>query len=557
MTATLTINKANLTIYIDNKTSIYGQPLMELTYRMSGNIYNDEVQVYLQKQSGSNAGTYTITAQANNANYNITTYDGTYTIAKASYDLSEVTFLSESVVYDGHSHSILIDGSLPSGLSVSYEGNDQVEVGNYTIQANFTNNNDNYYDVSPRQVRLTILPATIEGVTLSSKSVDYDGQTHSLDVEGLPEDANLTFTSTNAFRASGTYQISAIVSKHGHSDLYLTATLTIVGKDIDMSKISFPNQTFVYDGLEKVSMLEGPLPEGIIGVDYSNNRRTDVGEIYPVVRFLVDEAYNPISNRTATLTITKASIEQMSFTGGVFTYDGLVKSFHISELFTRYGDKLDVTYSGDLTYIDAGTYVVTATFTHSNYEPLLITSELLIEKASRQFSIDDFTYIVTDGEVLINPFEFDDLLYFSVNDEPYQMGTEILNLEADTLYNISLYLEETDNYLMSDIVNFQVRTYGSILEVENLFEDIEGISITTRDDILLIMEGMEKLAEEDYEKMMIQLDALIGDYNNWIGTLTQEYQIAEQIEQRILPYELFIPNNIIIPIEQCRKREKL
>lgn len=77
-----TIEAAEITIKADNKTSKYGENLQELTYAItSGEIYNnDNLNIVLNKQAGTNKGTYIIYCSASNSNYQITTINGNYTI---------------------------------------------------------------------------------------------------------------------------------------------------------------------------------------------------------------------------------------------------------------------------------------------------------------------------------------------------------------------------------------------------------------------------------------------------------------------------------------------
>ena len=57
---------------------------------------------------------------------------------KLGYDMSDITFDDLTVDYDGNPHSIYIKGDLPTGVAVSYEGNNQIEKGEYEVIANFT-----------------------------------------------------------------------------------------------------------------------------------------------------------------------------------------------------------------------------------------------------------------------------------------------------------------------------------------------------------------------------------------------------------------------------------
>ena len=50
-----------------------------------------------------------------------------------SYDMSNVSFDNLEVVYDGSAHSLAIEGTLPEGVTVTYSGNEQVNVESATL----------------------------------------------------------------------------------------------------------------------------------------------------------------------------------------------------------------------------------------------------------------------------------------------------------------------------------------------------------------------------------------------------------------------------------------
>jgi len=58
-------------------------------------------------------------------------------VAKANINISGVTFANKTVFRDGNPHSILIGGTLPNGVSVEYDGNEQTEAGAHIVTAMF------------------------------------------------------------------------------------------------------------------------------------------------------------------------------------------------------------------------------------------------------------------------------------------------------------------------------------------------------------------------------------------------------------------------------------
>ncbi len=77
-------------------------------------------------------------------------------IVKAKYDMSGVTFKKKTFTYDGKEHSIKISGTLPEGVSVTYEGNGVVAAGTYTVVAKFTGDSKNYEAIPDMTAVMTI-----------------------------------------------------------------------------------------------------------------------------------------------------------------------------------------------------------------------------------------------------------------------------------------------------------------------------------------------------------------------------------------------------------------
>lgn len=98
---------------------------------------------------GASAPTYTLTADdvgkivrviitATDCNGTVTS-GATAAISKANVDMSGILFADKTVIHNGKAHSILIDGALPDGITVSkYIGNGQANEGTYTITVKFT-----------------------------------------------------------------------------------------------------------------------------------------------------------------------------------------------------------------------------------------------------------------------------------------------------------------------------------------------------------------------------------------------------------------------------------
>ena len=88
---TFMINPAPITITVDNKSSIYGQDLEELTYTLEGTIYgNDDLDIELIPITATEVGTYDIeiTYEENN-NYDVGVENGIYKIYHTIYTFKD------------------------------------------------------------------------------------------------------------------------------------------------------------------------------------------------------------------------------------------------------------------------------------------------------------------------------------------------------------------------------------------------------------------------------------------------------------------------------------
>ncbi|MDE5618142.1 MAG: hypothetical protein K2I79_01485, partial [Clostridia bacterium] len=118
----------------------------------------------------------------------------TVNVGKGDYDMSNVKFEDKTVTYNGQEHSIEISGDLPEGVSVSYEGNGQIEVNEegYIVTAKFTHSNPNYNAIPDKTAKLIISDKPVydmSGVTFEDVTdAVYDGEEHSIELSGeLPE----------------------------------------------------------------------------------------------------------------------------------------------------------------------------------------------------------------------------------------------------------------------------------------------------------------------------------------------------------------------------------
>ena len=329
----------------------------------------DDITVTYEGNGQISAGEYTITAKftAPEQYGTLPNLTATLTITKATYDMSGVVFANTTVTYNGQEHSIYAT-NLPNGVSVTYENNGQIHVGEYEITAKFTGDSTNYELIPNKTAKLNITPAELSGISFDNKSFVYDGQPKSLFINiELPDGVSVTYEG-NGMTTVGKYTVKAIfTTTSDYKPLpELTATLTIMKATYDMSGVVFENTTVTYNG-EEHSIFATNLPAGV-SVAYEGNGKVNAGTYTVTAKFSGDATnYYLIENKTATLTIDKATYDMSGvvFDDLTVKYDGGQHSITATNL----PEGVSVTYENN-NQIEKGEYTIIAKFTGDsvNYE---------------------------------------------------------------------------------------------------------------------------------------------------------------------------------------------
>ena len=257
----------------------------------------------------TNAGTYTITAvfSHNNPNYNaIDSITAQLTIEKADYVL-DIEFNNKTVTYNGEIQKLEITGDLPEGVTVSYENNNNKNVGEYEVTAIFSGDVINHNLISSITRTLTIEKADYElNITFTNTSKVYNGLAQSIEIEGtLPDTLSVSYTGGGVNVGSYSITTTFTNSDSNYNDVSnMTATLTITKATYNMTGISFANKTVDYNGSEQGITISGTLPTGV-DVNYTGYA-TNAGNHMITANFTGDSTnYELIPSMTATLTINK------------------------------------------------------------------------------------------------------------------------------------------------------------------------------------------------------------------------------------------------------------
>lgn len=323
--------------------------------------------------SFKDVGTYHVTATIAGGYYATTTATATLTIVQPS--LSGITFTDKTFVYDGTQKKIEITGKLMEGASVSYSirglndatvddgaTNGTTQVGVYEVTATFGGNLVGNTLVA----YLTILKAT-HRVSLSNKTVTYNGNEHTLALPTLPIGMSV-------------------------------ASSTVSGKELDSNHNPTKPVSATQNGKNVVT-------------------RTNAGNYTITVNFNGGRNYNDTSSsasliiQTANLTIS--FLKTNAYNGKDWEYDGTpheVKATVSNEADVSISYSYSGTLSGsDNIFRDVGTYNLTATLNGgSNYYAASASVTFSITKANLTTTLNNktedytgspHTYTLTNGIV--------------------------------------------------------------------------------------------------------------------------------------------------------------
>ena len=188
----------------------------------------------------------------------------TFTVEKADYDMSGVTFANASKVYNGATQSVEISGVLPTGadgikVTVSYSEGIK-NVGSKVINATFATESDNYNAPEAMTATLTVTAKELTVTEVSAQNKTYDGTT-AIEVNGSlagvvgSDDVTLEISGTAVDKNVGTNKTVAVSASISGADSgnYTLAevddvTVTITAKAVN---VVWGELTLEYDGTAK------------------------------------------------------------------------------------------------------------------------------------------------------------------------------------------------------------------------------------------------------------------------------------------------------------------
>ena len=223
-----------------------------------------------KENSKISAGKYTAVATLDydNENYNeISLDDCKWEIKKATLDMSEAAWnYKEAFTYDGTTHTVEVTG-LPTNVTPEYTDNSYKNAGKYTATVTFSYDKDNYEEISLDDLDWEIKKATLdmsEAAWNYEEAFTYDGTTHTVEVEGLPEGVTPEYTN-NSYKNAGSYTATVTFSydKDNYEEISLDDLDWVIEK-ASVGTITFEDDdSVIYDGETHYITIKETLPEEV------------------------------------------------------------------------------------------------------------------------------------------------------------------------------------------------------------------------------------------------------------------------------------------------------
>lgn len=433
-------------------------------------------------------------------------------------DMSGISFESKSYVYDGLEHELVIKGTLPEGVTVSYENNKLTDVGTVEATAKFTHKNSKVV-IPDMKATLTVTPATgdIGKATFKNKTVIYDGTEHELTVQGeLPEGVTVTYEN-NKLTNVGTVEAVAHF-RHENSNIIIPdakATLTVIPADGSIGTATFTDKTVEYDGTEHELTVEGILPEGV-SVSYTANKLTMPGSIEVTASFTSENPNYTFKDIKATLTVTKVvlSPEEIGLVQSEFVYNGNPHSVSLD-----LPDYIKYTIiNGEAT--DAGEYTCLVQFDKETVDAEDTTLDWIITKAA------------IDEEILKNvKFDSKTLVYDGSEHSLAVEGAEVLPEGSSISYSAGNKLTKPGTVNVTATIrndNYNDVVLKATLTINKAVIDMSSV---TFDDAVFEYDGQEKQITANGIPENVDVKYIgNGQKNAGVHTVTANFSVKENAD---------------------------
>ena len=547
----LIINKALVTLQIDNKNSFYGDELSLLTYKLySGIVYNnDNLNVVLKKNEGGYVGKYSITGTYDNDNYMVTFISGEYEIMPRKVvvliDNKDSDYLQplEELTYKVEEDCIL-EGD---NLNIHLNKENGINAGEYSISGTYENDQ---YEVSFVNGIYTINKINIENISFDGVNTIYNGNPVDFGVcsttlsDGNEADVRYYVNGiliTEIINA-GEYTVTAVISNDNYNELILNAIVNVNQTETDLEYSSVVS-TYEFSplgidySLERVFFEDGR--KATISYVVLNNGNI-VDKILDVGKYIVvadiSDSFGNYKNKviTKTIYVEKKKI-QVEYIGDEYIYNGYVQYPAINS-----SQNYSVSFYGieeGKAPRDAGIYIMEIQSLNSNYEIVNNTHVFEIKPLEVVYSnFQDSEYVYTGNYINSN------------------IGISNLVLNDTAHLTFSYYLNNSFVYNVKDVGNYTVVVSGIIGENANNYvlgsNNQVNLEVTKKSITVIpyyttqIYSHSSSLINYRLSERLFNGDQMSGSLNRESGDNVGKYEINIGTLSAGSNYDLILSNNI-------------
>ena len=260
--------------YLDNWTG----DKFSLTFKKDGAVVSTCI----------NAGSYEISLKLSDTELGFG-----FIIQKANYDLSNISFESKTLTYDGQKHSLKISGELPSGVSVEYSKTDMCDVNTYDVIAYFFGDTENYNEIECKNALLEIQKAQLK-ITANDDTITYgdEPKSNGATFSGFVQDENesyllgeLQYTfSYQKYANVGEYSIIITGYESNNYEIeYIQGKLIVSPKDISFANVMFEDNLTYNKSVQTLQVTSVQIDGLYATFSVSGNQGTNAGDYTLVV----------------------------------------------------------------------------------------------------------------------------------------------------------------------------------------------------------------------------------------------------------------------------------
>jgi hypothetical protein len=182
------IKPIEITVYIHNESTLYGEPLEELEYEITDGaiVENDNFNIYLNMACDNSAGTFPINGICDNSNYNVNFISGEYVITpiELTVEIYDAASIYGEEIAEFSCEIVSGTPKENEDLQIVITKDDGLDVGVYALKGNCYNTN---YSVAFMEGQYTISKTSLTDNTAYKQSKIYDGtlKTVSYDIVGF------------------------------------------------------------------------------------------------------------------------------------------------------------------------------------------------------------------------------------------------------------------------------------------------------------------------------------------------------------------------------------